>query len=75
VKYVKFHSAEPLDHLPRALDTLRKMGFERCAVSLEFTPPALSPINVTYEPKRHLTRSPFGGHLRRMHDVDNLVCG
>ena len=75
MKNAKFHSAEPLDRLPRLLDTLRKIGFELRAVSLEFTPPASSSINVTYGPKGHLTNSTFVERLRRMPGVDNLVCG
>ena len=28
-----FQSTDPLTHLPRALDVVRRMGFELCAIS------------------------------------------
>ena len=75
VYFAKFQTSEPLNHLPRALDTLRRMGFDLCRVSREVTGPATSIINVTYEPKGDLTPSNLIERIRQMQGVENLESG
>ena len=73
--FASFRSTRPFDHLPRALDTLRRMGFAVHRVLMESASPDVSLIEVVFQPAGHLDPATFVERLRVMPGVHDVVAG
>ncbi len=52
---IQFSSADPLDHVCRALDTIRKMGFDLRALNVGDEEGDTFRISVAFQPRGELT--------------------
>ena len=73
--FARFRSTRPLDHLPRALDTLRRMGFVPRRIVLDAEQADRSRIEVIYQPAGHLDPATFVERLKVMPGVEDIADG
>ncbi|MDR5651483.1 hypothetical protein [Ruixingdingia sedimenti] len=73
--YTSFLSAEPIDHLPRALDELRRIGFGLCGV--EMAPERQGParVRIMFHPQGVIAPETFLARVARIPGVDALEGG
>ena len=62
---ISFGTPEPFDHVPRALDILRTMGFGLQALSIERASDGSYRVDLRYEPKGALPAQTFLDRLAR----------
>ena len=63
------------DHLARALDELRRMGFELRRVNVEVLVNGMAKMRVEFEPAGNLGAHVFIDRLRRMAGIVELTYG
>ncbi|MEJ8570563.1 hypothetical protein [Microbaculum marinum] len=73
--FARFRSSPPCDHMPRMLDTLRRMGFEVHRVVMDSIDSDLSSIEVVYRTAGHLDPATFVARLQVMPGVCDVTAG
>jgi len=71
--FAEFRSDEPCTHVPRALDMIRRMGFELRSLSVSDLAPPLFNIRIAFRPVGQLSADTFLERLKQTPGVEDLV--
>lgn len=69
----EFKSGEPCTHVPRALDMIRRMGFELRGLSVSDYNPPIFNIRIAFRPVGQLSADTLLARLEQTPGVEDLV--
>jgi hypothetical protein len=70
---ISFGTPEPFDHVPRALDILRTMGFGLHGLSIEKADDGVYRVHLRYEPRGELPAQTFLDRLARNAKLSSVL--
>lgn len=75
MEFVKLRTPDPLEHLPRTLDILRRMGFHLNSATVESDADMSWSLKIFYEQRGHLSAATFVERIRQIPGVRQVKGG